>query len=115
MTAALHVALGTRPQPQLPHSDRGTQYASHAYRSLLEARGITVSMSRVGNCWDNAPVDSFFSSLKAELVSSTHWSSIREAHAAVADYLRFYNHTRLHSSLGYQSPAQYEASLEVAV
>ena len=115
VTAALHIALGTRPHPQLHHSDRGTQYASHAYRSLLEACGITVSMSRVGNCWDNAPVESFFSSLKAELVSAARWSSMHDAQAAVADYLRFYNHTRLHSSLGYQSPAQYEASLEVAV
>jgi putative transposase len=115
VTAALHVALGTRPQPELHHSDRGSQYASHGYRTLLAAHGITVSMSRVGNCWDNAPVESFFSSLKAELVSSARWSSIHEAHASVADYLRFYNHTRLHSSLGYQSPAQYEASLEVAV
>jgi putative transposase len=115
VTTALHVALATRPRPQLHHSDRGSQYASHDYRALLESHGITVSMSRVGNCWDNAPVESFFSSLKAELVSSARWSSMREAHAAVADYLRFYNHTRLHSSLGYQSPAQYEASLEVAV
>jgi transposase InsO family protein len=115
VTAALHVALATRPQPQLHHSDRGSQYASHRYRALLAARGITVSMSRVGNCWDNAPVESFFSSLKAELVTSTRWSSLGDAYAAVADYLRFYNHTRLHSSLGYQSPAQYEASLEVAV
>jgi putative transposase len=115
VTAALHVALGTRPQPTLHHSDRGSQYASHAYRTLLAARDITVSMSRVGNCWDNAPVESFFSSLKAELVSSAAWPSSREAETAVADYLRFYNHSRLHSSLGYQSPAQYEAALEVAV
>jgi putative transposase len=115
VTAALHVALGTRPHPPLHHSDRGSQYASHAYRTMLEARGILVSMSRIGNCWDNAPVESFFSSLKAELVSSARWASMRDAHLAVADYLRFYNHTRLHSSLGYQSPVQYEASLEVAV
>jgi putative transposase len=115
VTAALHVALGTRPQPELHHSDRGSQYASHSYRTLLAAHGITVSMSRVGNCWDNAPVESFFSSLKAELVSSARWTSLRDAHVAVADYLRFYNHTRLHSALGYQSPAQYEAALEVAV
>jgi transposase InsO family protein len=82
VTAALHVALGTRPQPQLHHSDRGSQYASQRYRTLLEARGIAVSMSRVGNCWDNAPVESFFSSLKAELVSSARWTSLRDAHAA---------------------------------
>jgi putative transposase len=113
--AALPVALGSRPTPQVHHSDRGTQYASSAYRGLLEQRGITVSMSRTGNCWDNAPVESFFSSLKAELVSKTDWSTPREAEAAVADYLRFYNHQRLHSALDYRSPAQYEATCAVAV
>jgi putative transposase len=113
--AAMHVALGCRPAPQLHHSDRGSQYASHDYRALLDTRGITVSMSRVGNCWDNAPVESFFSSLKAELVSGTSWTTPHEAEVAVADYLRFYNHQRLHSALGYRSPAQYEASLAIAV
>jgi transposase InsO family protein len=113
--AALHVALATRPSPQLHHSDRGRQYASYAYRRLLEQRGITVSMSRVGNCWDNAPVESFFSSLKAELVSAARWTTHEEAEAAVADYLRFYNHQRLHSALDYRTPADYEASGAVAV
>jgi putative transposase len=112
--AAVHVALGSRPVPQLHHSDRGSQYASHDYRALLDARGMTVSMSRVGNCWDNAPVESFFSSLKAELVS-TPWTTPHEAEVAIADYLRFYNHQRLHSTLGYRSPAQYEASFTVGV
>jgi transposase InsO family protein len=113
--AALHVALGTRPHPQLHHSDRGSQYASDAYAARLTQHGITVSMSRVGNCWDNAPVESFFSSLKAELVSDTAWATQDEAEIAVADYLRFYNHQRLHSALGYRSPAAYEAALAVAV
>jgi putative transposase len=113
--AALHVALGGRPAPQLHHSDRGSQYASHDYRALLATRGIAVSMSRVGNCWDNAPVESFFSSLKAELASASSWTTPHEAEIAVADYLRFYNHHRLHSALGYRSPAQYERSLTVAV
>ena len=113
--AALHVALGARPAPQLHHSDRGTQYASHAYRELLATRGIDVSMSRVGNCWDNAAVESFFSSLKAELLAGARFSNAREAEIAVADYLRFYNQQRLHSALGYQSPAQYEAAFGVAV
>ena len=113
--AALHVALGARPAPQLHHSDRGTQYASHAYRQLLATRGIDVSMSRVGNCWDNAAVESFFSSLKAELVAGARFSNAREAESAVAAYLRFYNHQRLHSALGYQSPVQYEAAFGVAV
>jgi transposase InsO family protein len=113
--AALHVALGSRPAPQLHHSDRGVQYASYAYRALLERRGIVVSMSRVGNCWDNAIVESFFSSLKAELLSPADWCTHDKAEAAVASYLRFYNHQRLHSALGYRSPANYEAALAVAV
>ena len=113
--AALHVALGARSAPQLHHSDRETQYASHAYRQLLATRGIDVSMSRVGNCWDNAAVESFFSSLKAELVARARFANAREAESAVAAYLRFYNHQRLHSALGYQSPAQYEAAFGVAV
>jgi putative transposase len=111
--AALHVALGSRLAPQLHHSDRGAQYASHAYRQVLAQRDITVSMSRVGNCWDNAIVESFFSSLKAELLSPGQWRTHDEAEAAVASYLRFYNHQRLHSALGYRSPAQYEAALAV--
>ena len=113
VVAAVHVALGTRPAPSLHHSDRGRQYASHDHRALLAARGVTVSMSRTGNCWDNAPVESFFSALKAELVTDTHWSTRHEAEHAVVNYLRFYNHTRLHSALGYRSPADYEAALAV--
>lgn len=113
--AALHVALGCRPTPQLHHSDRGVQYASRAYRELLEQRGITVSMSRVGNCWDNAPVESFFSSLKTELASSARWRTHHDAEVAVASYLRFYNYQRLHSALGYRSPVAYEAATAVAV
>ncbi len=85
--AALHVALGARPAPQVHHSDRGVQYASYAYREVLERRGVTVSMSRVGNCWDNAIVESFFSSLKAELVSDVDWRSHDEAEAAVAPHV----------------------------
>ena len=72
-------------------------------------------MSRVGNCWDNAPVESFFSSLKAELVSAHDWGTYNDAAAAVADYLRFYNHQRLHSALDHRRPAQYEASFAAAV
>jgi putative transposase len=113
--SALHVALARRPAPRLHHSDRGRQYVSYAYQAVLERRQITVSMSRIGNCWDNAAVESFFSSLKAELVTAADWSTHDEAEAAVADYLRFYNHHRLHSALGYRSPARYEASLEAAV
>jgi putative transposase len=113
--AAIHIALGARPAPTLHHSDRGSQYASYVYRDVLEQRGITVSMSRVGNCWDNAAVESFFASLKAELVSASRWSTHDDATGAVADYLRFYNHQRLHSALDYRSPAHYEAMFAVAV
>lgn len=108
--AALHLASAVRPHPRVHHSDRGSQYASRRYRQLLADRGITASMSRVGNCWDNAPVESFFSSLKSELVSAAAWGSLAEAERAIAAYLRFYNHTRLHSSLGYQTPAAFEAA-----
>ena len=113
--AALHLALGTRPAPQLHHSDRGSQYASDGYVSMLAQYGVTVSMSRVGNCWDNAPVESFFSSLKSELLTGTDWRTHDEAEVAVASYLRFYNFQRLHSALDYRSPEQYEASLAAAV
>ena len=72
-------------------------------------------MSRVGNCWDNAPVESFFSSLKAELLPPHPWATRTAATQAVADYLRFYNHRRLHSTLGYRSPADFEAQQSAAV
>jgi transposase InsO family protein len=111
--AAAHVALATRPAPQLHHSDRGSQYASRDYRELLATRGIAVSMSRTGNCWDNAAVESFFAAVKAELAAETRWATPHEAEAAVADYFRFYNHIRLHSALGFRSPAAYEAALAV--
>jgi putative transposase len=113
--AALHTALGSRPAPALHHSDRGVQYASYAYQDVLQHHGITISMSRVGNCWDNAAVESFFSSLKAESLSLAEWRTHDEAEAAVASYLRFYNHQRLHSALGYRSPAAYEAAVAAAV
>ena len=92
MLAAVHVALGSRPAPHLHHSDRGFQMPATRIAQLLEQRGISVSMSRIGNCWDNAPVESFFSSLKAELVSTRGRRTHDEAEVAVADYLRFYNH-----------------------
>ena len=116
--AALHRALGARHGrwPQLHHSDRGVQYASHHYRQLLAAHGITASMSRVGNCWDNAPVESFFSTLKAELWPAQPWLDARAATAAIGDYIdHFYNTRRLHSSLSYRSPVGFEADWERAV
>ena len=115
VTTALHMALATRPHPELHHSDRGTQYASQAYRELLARHGIEISMSRAGNCWDNAIVESFFSSLKAELLADDPpWPMWEAALTAVTDYIRFYNDQRLHSSLNYMTPTAYEAATAVA-
>jgi putative transposase len=91
------------------HSDRGSQYASDHYRRLLGRHGITCSMSRVAQCWDNAPVESFFASLKRELVHDERYTTRAEARASIFEYVEaFYNRARLHSSLGYVSPAEYE-------
>jgi transposase InsO family protein len=91
------------------HSDRGSQYASDHYRRLLERHGIACSMSRVGQCWDNAPVESFFASLKRELVHGERYTTHGEARASIFEYVEtFYNRVRRHSSLGYVSPAEYE-------
>jgi transposase InsO family protein len=114
-TAALTRALiARRPtRPLLHHSDRGCQYASTAYRQQLQAAGLRVSMSRRGNCWDNAPVESFFSTLKTELLPIQPWANYQAAYAAIRDYIDdFYNRRRLHSSLGYVSPVAFEAALE---
>jgi transposase InsO family protein len=100
-----------RPGPGLlHHSDRGSQYAAHAYRRLLEENGMRCSMSRKGNCWDNAPMESFFGSLKTELddgvvVFETH----QEARTEIFNFLEtFYNRRRLHSAIGYRSPDEWE-------
>jgi transposase InsO family protein len=86
-----------------------TQYACLDYRALLEARGITVSMSRRGDCWDNAVVESFFATLKTELVVDAHWATRAAAAVAVADFIEnWYNLRRRHSSLDYVSPVEYE-------
>jgi putative transposase len=109
--AAWAMAVGRRqPGPGLlHHSDRGRQYASHAYQQALAARGVTVSMSRVGDCWDNAVVESFFATLKTELVAGADWRTRDEARAAVFGYLEvWYNRQRRHSTLGYRSPAAFE-------
>lgn len=109
--AALQAAL-TRRCPNaalLHHSDRGSQYTSARYRDALAANGITVSMSRKGNCWDNAVAESFFATLKNELVHRRSWKSRSELRAAVFEYLEvFYNRRRLHSSLNYKTPAEVE-------
>ncbi len=95
----------------LSHSDRGSQYASEHYQHLLARHGITCSMSRKADCWDNAPMESFFASLKKELVHDANFATRAEARAAICEYVEvFYNNQRLHSSLGYVSPAEYEQS-----
>ena len=95
----------------LHHSDRGSQYASEAYQQLLRAENITCSMSRKGNCWDNAMMESFFATLKKERVHQQRYATRAEARASVFDYIEiFYNRQRRHSALGYVSPAEFEAS-----
>ena len=111
--AALHMALRRRrPGPgTLHHSDRGAAYASRAYRALLAAHGLVASMSRPRNCWDNAVVESFFSTLKQE--ASDRWGTHAEAGATIAEYIeQFYNPVRLHSTLGYQTPVAYEQATD---
>jgi transposase InsO family protein len=109
---ALDMALkGRSPAPGLiHHSDRGSQYASHAYQRLLRDHGAVASMSRKGNCYDNAAMESFFRSLKTELVYREDYQTREEARASVFDYVAaFYNGQRSHSSLGYVSPVEFEA------
>jgi putative transposase len=99
-----------RPAPGLiHHSDQGNQYRAGLYQQLLAHRGVVSSMSRKGNCYDNAPVESFFSSLKNELTRHRHFQHHVEARYAIADYMEvFYNRQRLHQALGYRSPEEFE-------
>lgn len=99
-----------RPAPGLVHhSDQGNQYRATLYQTLLARRGVIASMSRKGNCYDNAPVESFFSSLKNELVRHRQFQNQTEARQAIADYIEgFYNRERLHQALGYRSPEEFE-------
>ena len=93
----------------LAHSDRGSQYASEHYQRLLARHGITCSMSRRADCWDNAPMESFFASLKKELIHGADFATRAQARTAIVEYIEvFYNTRRRHSSLGYVSPAAYE-------
>jgi transposase InsO family protein len=97
------------------HSDRGVQYASDAFRRLLKAHGIEGSMSRKGDCWDNAPVESFFGTLKLERIHWRSYQSREEARADIVEYITmFHNSRRLHSYLGYQSPDQFERNGQLA-
>jgi transposase InsO family protein len=108
---ACEMALARRqPEPGLlHHSDRGSQYTSEAYRTLLQQAGIRVSISRKGNCYDNAVMESFFGSLKSEWTDRHTYATRREARQSIFEYMEvFYNRQRLHSSLGYMSPVSYE-------
>jgi transposase InsO family protein len=101
-----------RPAPGLQHhSDRGGQYTSTAYQTVLHAHGIVPSMSRSGDCWDNAVVESFFATLKCELLTPW-WRTRAAAQRDLEEFIdRWYNHQRRHGSLGYRSPVQYERDL----
>lgn len=112
--AALEMATGRRrPRTSiLHHSDRGSQYASKDYRQALSEEGFAVSMSRRGNCYDNAPVESFFATLKKELVAGNVFHTREQARREIVDYIEgFYNSWRRHSALGYLSPAAFEEQL----
>jgi putative transposase len=112
---ALVMALQRHPlSPGLiHHSDRGVQYASEPYRAVLERHGIVQSMSRRGNCLDNAPMESVFAALKVEHVHQCRFRTREEARAAVFDYVEvFYNRQRLHSALGYRTPIEARMAME---
>ena len=106
---ALEMAIGRRcPPPGLiHHSDRGSQYAAHAYRERLESQGIVASMSRKGDCWDNAVMERFFGSLKSEWLNDQHYLTREQARRDVIEYIEMhYNSERLHSTLGYTAPRE---------
>jgi putative transposase len=112
---ALNMALGQRlsavPETLLFHSDRGSQYAAHEYQARLQKNGIVCSMSRKGDCWDNAVVESFFATLKKEEVHRENYLTREQAKTSLFYYIEiFYNRTRRHSALGYISPHEYEQS-----
>lgn len=110
---ALEMALATRAGVEvrglIHHSDRGVQYTSSQYRHLLRQHGLIASMSRRGNCWDNAPVESFFGSLKSEQINHETYKDHAAARRAIFDYIeRFYNRKRRHSAIGNVSPVEFE-------
>lgn len=114
---ALNMALSTQKPTQglVHHSDRGSNYTAKDYRQALSDRDITSSMSRKGNCWDNAVAESFFATFKKELIHRYHFKTRREAAAAIFEYIEvFYNRVRKHSKLGYTSLAQYRCNINSA-
>jgi len=115
-STALKDALQTQTPPEglIHHSDRGRQYASYAYQALLKDNGITASMSRPGNCYDNAYMESFFGTLKTELVHGQRYQRRQDARLSIFEYvMMFYNRRRRHSALGYKSPEQYEIQNQI--
>jgi transposase InsO family protein len=114
ITALRMALLRRRPSRALiVHSDRGMQFASAAYRQVLAQHGLVASMSRKGNCYDNAFIESFWSTLKYEVVYHQRFATFAEARSALFNYIEtFYNRTRLHSSLAYQSPILFESKLD---
>jgi transposase InsO family protein len=114
---ALNMAIKQRKPSWglLLHSDRGSQYASYYYQALLGKRGILCSMSRKGNCWDNVVMESFYRTLKVELIYQRRYETRMEAQRDIFEYIEiFYNRERLHSFLGYNSPEEYEKMTMVA-
>ncbi len=115
VVSALDMALSARMPAKglIHHSDRGVQYAAKPFQELLTANGIVCSMSRKGNCYDNAVQESFYHSLKTELVHHEHYLTRDQARASIFDYIEvFYNRERIHSTLGYVSPLQFELEFE---
>jgi transposase InsO family protein len=108
---ALSMAVTHRKPPQglLHHSDRGCQYTSHAYQDFLKDHGMCVSVSRKGNCWDNAVMERFFGTLKRECTTRARFATHEQARTALFEYIEaYYNRVRKHSTLGYLSPVQFE-------
>lgn len=117
VTDALMMAVWRRGKPEalMHHSDRGSQYTSDQFRRLLDELGVSCSMSRSGNCWDNAAMESFFKSLKTERTDRKVYRTRDNAKADAFDYIeRFYNRTRRHSTIGYVSPIQFEQRMQLA-
>jgi putative transposase len=107
---ALNMAVSGRElKDTVIHSDRGVQYRGNEYQAALEQHGLTCSMSRKGNCWDNAVMESFFSRLKVELIYAENYKKVEDARAGIFEYIEiFYNRLRRHSAIGYISPHEYE-------
>jgi putative transposase len=117
VTDALVMAIWRRGKPDalLHHSDRGSQYTSEQFQRLMAEHGVTCSMSRSGNVWDNAAMESFFSSLKTQRIARKKYRTREDAKADVFDYIEcFYNAKRRHSAIGYMSPVEFEMQAGVA-